>query len=126
MKYLIIDDSDNIRQIIRQAIIEWESERVISGNSSDEPEKIEECSDGEEALKAYSSFLPDFVLMDIQMKKMDGLIATIKIREKFPDARVIIITDNDTPAYRAAAVKAGALGFIPKENLSLLKEYLNL
>ena len=126
MKYLIIDDNENIRQIIRQTIIQWESDGIVTWDSANEYDNIEECSDGDDALSAYTSFQPDFVLMDIQMKKMDGLLATVKLREKFPNARVIIITDNDTPSYRAAAVKAGALAFISKENLSALKEYLNL
>jgi two-component system, NarL family, response regulator DegU len=113
VKYLIIDDNKNMRQIIRQTI-------------STESDSILECSDGEEAVKAYTSFLPDFVLMDIHMKKMDGLKATNKILEKFPDARIIIITENDTSSFRSAAAKAGALTLISKENLILLKEYLHL
>ncbi len=113
MKYLIIDDNKDIRQIIKQTI-------------SKENDSIFECSDGEEAVKAYSSSHPDFVLMDIHMKKMDGLKATNKILEKFPDARIIIITDNDTVAFRNAATKAGALALISKENLTLLKEYLHI
>lgn len=126
MKYLIIDDNESIRQIIKLTINQWESAAYQSNSGQTDITNIAECSDGDDALGTYESFLPDYVLMDIQMKKVDGIKATQKILEKYPDARIIIITDNDTPSYRIAALKAGAVAFIPKENLLVLKEYLHL
>lgn len=112
MRYLIIDDSENIRQLIKQTI-----------KSSNDI--FFECSDGEDGVEAYSSFKPDFVLMDIQMEKMDGLKATRKIIENYPDAKIIIITEYDSQPFRIAADKAGAISLVSKENLIELKKYLS-
>ena len=83
-----------------------------------------ECPDGIYAVDAYAEYLPDYVLMDIRMKNMNGIQATKKLREKFPAAKIIIITDYDTPAFRNAAMKAGAVAFISKENLTNIKNYI--
>ena len=111
MKYLIIDDNPQMRKIISQII------GLEEGN-------IRECSDGIDACDAYAEHLPDYVLMDIQMKTMNGISATKKLRERFPAARIIIITDYDTPAFRRAAIQAGALAFISKENIIDIKKYV--
>jgi len=111
MKYLIIDDNPKMRKIISQII-------------GLEEDSFKECADGIDASDAYAEYLPDYVLMDIQMKTMDGISATRKLRERFPAARIIIITDYDTPAFRKAAIKAGALAFISKENIIDIKKYI--
>jgi len=80
--------------------------------------EIHECGDGTEALAAYNCQRPDFVLMDIQMKVMDGITATRRIREADPTARIIIVSDYDQPDLQEAADKAGACGYVIKENLS--------
>lgn len=112
MKYLIIDDNPDIRKmIVRKVCLENDD--------------FVECSDGEDAVSSYAKFLPDYVLMDIQMPKIDGLIATQIIIEKFPNARVIIITDYDTTPFRLAAKRVGASAFVSKENLSEVKEFIS-
>lgn len=112
MKYLIIDDNPQMRKIIIQTVC-FENDNFM------------ECSDGLDAVNAYSEYLPDFVLMDIRMKNMNGLIATKNILQNFPDAKIIIITDYDTPTFRNAAIKAGALGFFSKENINNVKKYID-
>ena len=112
MKYLIVDDNVEMRNIIRQTICEV-------GDS------IAECSDGFEAVQKFSELKPDLVLMDIRMKAMNGLDATKMIIEKFPDSRVLIVTDYDTPSFRKAAINAGAFAFFSKENLIEVKEFIN-
>jgi DNA-binding NarL/FixJ family response regulator len=111
MKYLCIDDNKKIRKIIRQFICHEEDSFI-------------ECADGSDALLFFCKHLPDYVLMDIQMKTMNGINATKVIHEQFPDARILIVTDHDTPAYREAAQKAGALAFFSKENLLELKKFI--
>lgn len=111
MKFIIIDDNSNMRSIIQQTVC-TEKDSVI------------EFNDGEEALAAYIEHQPDYMLMDIQMQNMDGLTTTRNIIERYPTARIIIITDYDTPSFKLAAKKAGALALVSKENLLKIKDYI--
>lgn len=76
-------------------------------------------------MTAYTRFKPDYVLMDIQMPGKDGIRTTQELRNRFPEARIVIVTDYDTPAFRAAASKAGALAFVSKEEIFKLRDMLN-
>ncbi len=110
MKYLIIDDNPEMQKLIRQELYS-------------EGDQFVECSNGEDALTEYTKHLPDFVLMDIKMNKINGITATKMIREKFPNASIIIITNYDTIIFRDAAKKAGAIAFVSKENIIDVKKY---
>lgn len=83
-----------------------------------------ECSDGAQALAAYRQYRPDWILMDIKMKKMDGLMATRQIKGAFPQARIIIVTGHDDAWLREAARTAGACAYVQKENLLELRQIL--
>jgi DNA-binding NarL/FixJ family response regulator len=61
--------------------------------------------------------MPDLVLMDITMERLDGLRATALIKARFPAARIMMLTEHDDPHLRACAVEAGACGYILKEDL---------
>ena len=111
MCLLIVEDNPERRRVIR---------RVLSGVA---PE-IVECADGSEALAAYRSVQPDWVLMDIELAGMDGISATRKITTTFPEARVVIVTNHNDETLRAAAAQAGACGYVLKENLLELKRLL--
>src|ERR1700677_3592585 len=63
MKILIVEDNAGVRRMIRRAVDHLASQ-------------VSECEDGADALAAYRECLPDIVLMDIRMPKMDGLAAT--------------------------------------------------
>jgi len=76
-----------------------------------------DCSNGTDALQAYTAHRPDIVLMDIRMPGMDGLAATRQILRFHPLAKIVIVTDYDDDALRTAAREAGACGFAPKLNL---------
>jgi DNA-binding NarL/FixJ family response regulator len=76
-----------------------------------------ECSDGMEALGEYSVHHPDWVVMDVKMKKMDGLEATKLIHQYYPKAKVMIVSEYNDPKMRSAAHQAGAKAFVSKENL---------
>jgi len=111
MTILIVEDSEPMRLLIKNLV-------------GDLTEAIYECDDGDQALGAYSRHHPDWVLMDIRMKRMDGLAATRQIKSDFPDARIIIVTGHDDPRLREAARDAGAYGFVSKENLIELARIL--
>lgn len=98
--------------------------RLMKRMLADLAEEFAECDDGGEALEAYACSRPDWVLMDIEMKVMDGITATAQIRAVFPEARVIIVTNHDNQALRQAAREAGARGYILKDNLLEMRSLL--
>ncbi len=84
--------------------------------------EIAECSDGAEAVDFCQERQPDLVLMDVQMKPMDGLTATRKIKSFFPKTKIVIVTDHADAKTRAAAIEAGADEFFGKEDLIGLRK----
>ena len=111
MKVLIVDDSSQMRGMMRQ---------FLPSNA----DEIYECEDGIDALEYYEKFLPDWVLMDWEMKQMNGLKATKRIIGKFPDAKILLVTQYNDIELREAATEAGACGFVLKENLAELRQFL--
>ena len=77
-----------------------------------------ECPDGEEVLAAFDRHRPHWVLMDIQMDKMDGLTAARLLRERFPGARIIFVTQFGDADLRAAAAALSVEGYVLKDDFS--------
>lgn len=79
-------------------------------------EVVGEAADGTQAVEAYDKHNPDLVLMDLRMPVKDGIQATIEIKTKHPDARVLMLTtyDGDTDIHRA--MQAGAQGYVLKNS----------
>jgi DNA-binding NarL/FixJ family response regulator len=75
---------------------------------------VAEASDGREAVEQFRTHKPDVTLMDVQMPEINGIDAIIKIREEFPDARIIVLTTYSGDAQAARAFKAGASGYMLK------------
>jgi CheY-like chemotaxis protein len=112
LSVLIVDDNAKMRTLIAE-IIKTKTRKVF------------ECADSLDALGKYRKHQPDWVLMDMQAKKMDGLKATALIHQYFPNAKVMIVSQDDTPEMRRAARHAGATAFVPKENLMEILNTLN-
>jgi CheY-like chemotaxis protein len=108
---LIVDDNPEMRLLIRS---------IVGKVSAD----VVECDDGSEALPAYIAHRPEWVLMDVEMTGMDGIQATRAITARFPDARIIIVTQHTDAGTRGAAAAAGATGFVSKDNLIELRALL--
>jgi CheY-like chemotaxis protein len=111
MKVMIVDDNPGIRELIRTVL-------------GEEDRKFVECSDGQEAVEAYREELPDWTVMDVAMKSMDGLTATQLIRSKFPGSRIVIVTQHNNPKLRECAQAAGAEGFLLKDDLTELRDLI--
>ena len=75
---------------------------------------VAECDTGEEAIDAYRKRKPDVVLMDWKLPGMNGVEATRKIREEFPNARIIALTAFEGEEDIHRAVEAGVAGYLPK------------
>ena len=72
---------------------------------------------GPEALILAQELRPDLVLMDLQMAGMNGLEATSKIRDRFPDMAVVIVTAHEMPGLRQVCHENGACDFVKKSRL---------
>lgn len=75
---------------------------------------VGEASNGREAVEQFRTHRPDVTLMDVQMPEVNGIDAIVKIREEFPDARIIVLTTYTGDAQAARAFKAGASGYLLK------------
>ena len=111
MKLLIVEDNPRTRRFLREML-------------ADLAAAIYECSDGAEAVAAYEAHAPDWVLMDIRMKEVDGIVATRRIKERWPAAQIMIVTDYDNDALREAAREAGAHEYVLKDSLIAVRRIL--
>ncbi len=80
----------------------------------DDMEIVGEASDGIEAVEKTEKLKPDIVLMDINMPKLGGLEATLEIKRKMPDVKILILTQYDDREYISRLLKAGVSGYILK------------
>ena len=112
MKILIVEDNPGVRRMLRRVV-----ERLAT--------EIYESENGDDSVRAYAEQLPDLVLMDIHMHRMDGLTATRQIRRFYPAARVLIVTAYEDEELRSAAQEAGACGYILKDKLTELPRFIN-
>ncbi len=114
-KLLIIDDDVMIRNGIKKSI-SWEQleiSEVITAKSGVEGEEI------------FRTFLPDIVLTDIRMPKMDGLELLKRVKSIKADVKVIILSGYDDFSYAQTAVKHGAFEYLLKTaGISHMKEVL--
>ena len=78
-------------------------------------EVVAEAEDGEEAIARRPRSLPDVVLMDIRMPRVNGIEATRRIRELLPSTRIVMLTVSDEEDDLFEAIKAGANGYLLKE-----------
>ncbi len=108
-KILVVDDNVLFRAVLKEAL-----------NSRFRNIKILEVGDGEKALKEIETFLPDLILMDIRLPGENGLQLTRKIKARYPNTRVAIVTSYDEPEYREAAHRCKADHYIPKDTFLAL------
>src|SRR5436189_3234839 len=103
IKVAIADDHSLVRQGLRRYL-----------DTAEDIEVVGEAANGEEALVLVEKTSPDIVLLDIRMPEMDGLEAARKIRERFPQVGVIMLTAYDDRQFVVEAVRAGARGYVLK------------
>ena len=103
IRVLIVDDHAVVREGLR-SFLELQEGIVIVG----------EASDGAEAVAAAERQPPDVVLMDLVMPNVDGVTAMRQLRERVPQARVIVLTSFLDDDRLLPAIRAGAAGYLLK------------
>jgi len=88
-------------------------ERILSAAS--DIEIVGTAHNGQEALDLIPTTKPDLVLMDLKMPVMNGIIATRKISEQYPNVYVLVLTTYDDDEWVFDAVRAGAAGYLLKD-----------
>ena len=103
-KVLIADD----HVIVREGLI-------ALLDMADDIKVVGEAADGREAINMTKQLRPDVVLMDIRMAELDGVQATREIRARFPEVRVIALTNYDDDEYVFDCLRYGASGYLMKD-----------
>lgn len=109
MKIIIIDD-DNLVCLSLKTILQADPEIQVEAIGTS----------GEEATALYDRYLPDILLMDIQMKGMGGLSAGEVILKKHPEARILFLTTFSDNEYIIKALGMGAKGYLIKQDIEAL------
>jgi len=105
IRVLVADDQSMVRAGFRMLLAGEEDIEVVA-----------EASNGLEAVDKAARFEPSVVLMDIRMPQLDGLQATRRILAADDTARILILTTFDLDEYVFEALRAGASGFVLKDD----------
>jgi len=104
IRLMIVDDQGLFREALNTLLSVHSDIQVIG-----------EAGNGEEALRLAAIHHPEIVLMDLRMPVMDGVEATRKMKEMFPNIKVIVLTTFDDDEDVINALRAGAVGYLMKD-----------
>jgi DNA-binding NarL/FixJ family response regulator len=110
MRILIVEDNPKMRELLK----------IFLSDVAD----VCECTDGDEVLGAYTDWQPTWVVMDVQMQRVGGINATRQLKNAFPESRVVMLSEHDDSEIQAAAIEAGAFGYLVKDDLNALRLFL--
>jgi len=102
---LIIEDSDLYRKLLKETLQAKFPKMVIL-----------EANDGEKALREIEIATPNLILMDIRLPGESGLELTKRIKDRYPEVSIVILTSYDLPEYREAASRYKANHFLSKSS----------
>jgi DNA-binding NarL/FixJ family response regulator len=104
IRVLICDDQDLVCEGLK-AILSTDADIGVLGVAND----------GAQALDMIPSLSPDLVLMDLKMPLMNGIQATRRIRQEFPQVKVLVLTTYSEDQWVFDAIRAGAAGYLLKD-----------
>lgn len=105
MNILVVDDDILVSNALK-TILESDDTLHVAGTGED----------GEDAVRLYGELKPDVLLMDIRMKKLNGLDASRMILSDYPDARILLLTTFSDDEYIVKALKCGIKGYLLKQD----------
>ena len=104
IRVIVVDD----QRIVRTGLA-----RILA--PEDGFEVVAECGDGDEVAAAVAAHAPDLVLMDVRMRRMDGVTATRLLNDEASGPPVLVLTTFDDDDALWGALDAGAAGFVLKD-----------
>lgn len=104
VRVLLVDDQRLMREGLRTLLEMHRDLRVVG-----------EAGDGMEAEKQVAELQPNVVLMDLRMPRMDGVMATQRIKRRWPDVQILVLTTFDEDDLVFRSIKAGASGYLLKD-----------
>jgi CheY-like chemotaxis protein len=105
IRTIVVDDSEVFLQIACELL---ELDPLV--------DLIARADKGGEAIETVMKLKPDLILMDVHMPYLDGLTLARFFAQRFPAARVLLMSTDNTPELRQACRQSGANGFVHKEN----------
>jgi len=105
IRVLLVDDQELVRSGLRRILRRRDGFTIVA-----------ECSDGSEVAAAVADHTTDVVVMDLRMKRMDGIEATRLLRTESDSPPVLVLTTFDDDELLSAALRAGAAGFVLKDS----------
>jgi DNA-binding NarL/FixJ family response regulator len=106
IRLFLVDDEHYVRQGLRMRL-SMEPDIIVVG----------EAEDGGSALERVAELRPDVVLMDVNLPGLDGISATARLREAAPECAVVMLSLHDDSGTKERAARAGACGFVGKQDL---------
>jgi len=103
LRTIVIDDSATFLEVVC-ALLERDNELDI----------VARGTNGKEAIELVAKLHPDLVVMDVDMPELDGLMAALIISCGFPEARIVLMSAEDSPDLRMECMGCGAEAFVYK------------
>ena len=105
IRILLADDHVTVRHGLK-LLIDSQADMTV----------VAEASDGAAAVEQAAALKPDVVVMDISMPGMTGLVATRKLKERWPHLAIVTLTRHTDDAYLQELLRAGAAGYVLKQS----------
>lgn len=105
VRVLLVDDQELVRSGLRRILRRRDGIEVVG-----------ECEDGDEVPAAVAGTRPDVVVMDLRMRRVDGIAATERLAAQPDSPPVLVLTTFDDDALLSGALRAGAAGFLLKDS----------
>jgi two-component system, NarL family, invasion response regulator UvrY len=113
VRIVVVDDFEPFRKALFQLFSEFKGIEVVG-----------EAADGNSAIETTLHLLPEVVIMDVKMPRLNGVEATRRIKRAIPDIHVVGISSQDDRATRESMTNAGCAAFVIKECAHTLPEVI--